>query len=126
MTLEDKIKIIEENRSPAIAALDSIIDLSNDMYGYFFDENTNVLKDGLQRDEKAENFIKEIKSDVAMYENLRSRLAQNDFNLSPAEVASVALTFYFAAERMKQEIVQLEKAISMSEKIFKDLSESTN
>lgn len=117
MTLEEKINIIKEHKSAAIAALDSIIDLTDSYYSRYFDSNGKLVE-GLAPDEQVENLIKDLKDDSAKYEIVRMKLQQDDFNLSALEISRIGIAFFFVELRLKSEREMIENAMKLSNTLY--------
>lgn len=76
----------------------------------FFNED-NTLKEGLTHDERAEDLILSSKANAKIFESIRRKLKDKDFNLSLFEVNYIGLAFFFASSRMKNRIKELETSI---------------
>lgn len=110
MSINKKIFMIQQNREPAIAALDSYLDYIYNLHEMFFNED-NTLKEGLTHDERAEDLILSSKANAKIFESIRRKLKDKDFNLSLFEVNYIGLAFFFASSRMKNRIKELETSI---------------
>ena len=111
MSINKKIYIIQENKSAAIAAINSYLDYIYSLHEMFFDEDGN-LKDGLPPDKNAEELIQSSKTNADKFELVRNKLIGDDFNLSTTEMDYIGLAFYFVHERMTLQIKNLERAKS--------------
>lgn len=74
----------------------------------FFDENGELKKD-LTKDEKFEDFLKSTRQDASNFENVRSKLLNDDFLLSIKEINYIGLGFMFSFLRIKKETDNLIK-----------------
>ena len=109
MSINKKIYMIQQNKEAAIAALNNYLDYIYHLHDLFFEEN-DQLKEGLERDEQAENLILSTKDQADRFENIRQKLINDDFNLSLTEINYIALGFLFSSIRMKKRIKDLETA----------------
>lgn len=119
MTLEEKISYIKENKKVAIAAINSVLDRIYGIKENFFDGDE--LKEGLERDEKAETELKKLFKDAEKYEKVRRKLLDDDFNLSLLEVNYVALSYFYLSTYWKKMIERLNKAINEADTALKIL-----
>lgn len=94
MNIEEKRKLIKENKDAAIAALNSYLDTIYKLTDTFFDKDGNRLKE-LPSEPKLEDFITSTKIDATRYEKVREKLIKNDFNLSLFEINEVGLAFLY-------------------------------
>ena len=62
-----------------------------------------------------------IKEDVSIYEKVRRKLLNNDFNLSLLEINYIGLAYMFYAIRFKKTIDNLKQAQQYSEEMHKKL-----
>ncbi len=108
MDIELKIQTIKDNKEIAIAALNSYLDTIYNMTDKFFDENGELKKD-LTKDEKFEDFLKSTRQDASNFENVRSKLLNDDFLLSIKEINYIGLGFMFSFLRIKKETDNLIK-----------------
>ena len=120
MTLEEKREIIIKNKDPALAALESVSDRIYDLTDPLLNDKGNIMTAKIGNSD-AQQFVKQLRDDSNKYEKVRQKLLSGDFNLSLTEINYVALAFHFCSERMRGEIISLEKAIELSEGIVKDL-----
>lgn len=111
MTLEEKQKLISENKDQAVAAVTTYLDSIYSVKEQFLTED-GELKEDLPRDEKAEEFVKSVQKDAKDYEIIRRKLIDGDFNLSLLETTRVALAFTFMSVQSERLIKQM---ISMKE-----------
>lgn len=111
MTLEEKQKLISENKDQAVTAVTTYLDSIYSVKEQFLTED-GELKEDLPRDEKAEEFVKSIQKDAKDYEIIRRKLIDGDFNLSLLETTRVALAFTFMSVQSERLIKQM---ISMKE-----------
>lgn len=122
MTLEEKIEIVKEFKEPAIAAINSYLDLIYDLNEKYFDDN-GQLKEGLDKNEKVEKFIKDLKDDAAVkYEVVRQKLIKDDFNLSLYEINLIASVFIYVREVWLKDIKKLEGAAKEAEEVIEKLT----
>lgn len=111
MTLEEKQKLISENKDQAVTAVTTYLDSIYSVKEQFLTED-GELKEDLPRDEKAEEFVKSVQKDAKDYEIIRRKLIDGDFNLSLLETTRVALAFTFISVQSERLIKQM---ISMKE-----------
>ena len=111
MTLEEKQKLISENKDQAVIAVTTYLDSIYSVKEQFLTED-GELKEDLPRDEKAEEFVKSVQKDAKDYEIIRRKLIDGDFNLSLLETTRVALAFTFMSVQSERLIKQM---ISMKE-----------
>lgn len=111
MTLEEKQKLISENKDQAVTAVTTYLDSIYSVKEQFLTED-GELKEDLPRDEKAEEFVKSVQKDAKDYEIIRRKLIDGDFNLSLLETTRVALAFTFMSVQSERLIKQM---ISMKE-----------
>lgn len=111
MTLEEKQKLISENKDQAVTAVTTYLDSIYSVKEQFLTED-GELKEDLPRDEKAEEFVKSVQKDAKDYEIIRRKLIDGDFNLSLLETTRVALAFMFMSVQSERLIKQM---ISMKE-----------
>ena len=120
MGIDEKIKVISENskviESSVTAYLDSIYEISEK----FFDSEGNLIE-GLPSDQKTIDLINSIKEDAPIYENLRRKLINGDFNLSLSEIALCGLSMVFIKIQFEKQINKLEQGRLKSEDIIKVL-----
>lgn len=109
MTLQEKAQMLEQNKEAAIAALDSVLDTYLNLTNPVFDENGN-LKEHLFKDEKAKNEALNLRADIPKYDNLRLKIKNGDFSLSPSEFAYVGISFLFCRDRAMHQIEAMQKA----------------
>ena len=67
MTLEEKQKLISENKDQAVTAVTTYLDSIYSVKEQFLTED-GELKEDLPRDEKAEEFVKSVQKDAKDYE----------------------------------------------------------
>ena len=125
MTLEEKIEFVKQNRDEAIVVLNGLLDAnytvieSHDEYmRTVIEEMGQTLK---ENDEAGRQFVMNIKEDVDVYEKVRRKLLNNDFNLSLLEINYIGLAYMFYAIRFKKTIDNLKKAQQYSEETHKKL-----
>ena len=111
MTLEEKQKLISENKDQAVTAVTTYLDSIYSVKEQFLTED-GELKEDLPRDEKAEEFVRSVQKDAKDYEIIRRKLIDGDFNLSLLETTRVALAFTFMSVQSERLIKQM---ISMKE-----------
>lgn len=135
MSLDTKIQVIKEEKESAILALTLYLDSIYNMTDKFFDNMiqevdgeekvVRVLKEGLVKDEKLENFIKELNNDCSEYEKVRRKVQNDDFNLSLQEISRIGLAFTYAGAITQKKIEENQKALAQINKIIKTLMEDT-
>lgn len=125
MTLEEKIEFVKQNRDEAIVVLNGLLDAnytvidSHDEYmRTVIEEMGQTLK---ENDEAGRQFVMNIKKDVDVYEKVRRKLLNNDFNLSLLEINYIGLAYMFYAIRFKKTIDNLKQAQQYSEEMHKKL-----
>lgn len=120
MTIEEKIQVIKEYKTSALAALNSYLDRIYDLTDKYFNED-GTLKEGLTRDEKLETFLLELKADAKKYEDVRKKIIDEDFNLSLKEINLIALSFIYVQTSWEKMINNLNKAIENTKLIISQL-----
>ena len=120
MTIEEKIQIIKEYKTSALAALNSYLDRIYDLTDKYFNED-GTLKEGLTRDEKLETFLLELKADAKKYEDVRKKIIDEDFNLSLKEINLIALSFVYVQTSCEKMINNLNAAIENTKLIISQL-----
>ena len=120
MTIEEKIQIIKEYKTSALAALNSYLDRIYDLTDKYFNED-GTLKEGLTRDEKLETFLLELKADTKKYEDVRKKIIDEDFNLSLKEINLIALSFVYVQTSWEKMINNLNAAIENTKLIISQL-----
>ena len=127
LTREEKIEYIKENKGAAVTAVTSYLDAIYSIKEKFLNEDETLRKE-LPKDKKAEDFIKSIQHDAAMFEIIRQKLICRDFNLSLTEISRIGLCFFFMKEQMTKQVETLnegiEKANSLIEKLIDPSSEN--
>lgn len=123
MSIEKKIETIKKNKDEAISAINFYLDTLYNMTDKYFDENNNLIE-GLEHDEKVEDFIKSMRQDTIQYENVRRKLINNDFNLSLVDIAYIGLSFLFMGTVTGKRIEVLIKELTERQKFFKSISEN--
>lgn len=122
MNLQEKIEYVKKNKPTAVAALNKVLDRIYDIKDKFFDDEEN-LKEGLERDEKAEKELHSLFRDAEKYEEVRQKLLDDDFNLSLAEVNYIGLSYFYLIANWENMIKRLRKAITEAEDGYKKLTE---
>jgi hypothetical protein len=120
MTIEEKIQVIKEYKTSALAALNSYLDRIYDLTDKYFNED-GTLKEGLTRDEKLETFLLELKADANKYEDVRKKIIDEDFNLSLKEINLIALSFVYVQTSWEKMINNLNAAIENTKLIISQL-----
>ena len=122
MNLQEKIEYVKKNKPTAVAALNKVLDRIYDIKDKFFDDEEN-LKEGLERDEKAEKELHSLFRDAEKYEEVRQKLLDDDFNLSLTEVNYIGLSYFYLIANWGNMIKRLKKAITEAEDGYKKLTE---
>ena len=125
MVQDEKNQLIKDNKDAAIAALNSVLDNIYELNEKFFDENGQLIPD-LTYDEKAKDFIIEIRKDAPKYEKLRRKMIDDDFNLSLAETARIGLAFMYMHLTIEKQINLLTQVDQKSKDIMSKLINSDN
>lgn len=120
MTIEEKIQVVKEYKTSALAALNSYLDRIYDLTDKYFNED-GTLKEGLTRDEKLETFLLELKADAKKYEDVRKKIIDEDFNLSLKEINLIALSFVYVQTSWEKMINNLNAAIENTKLIISQL-----
>lgn len=120
MTIEEKIQVVKEYKTSALAALNSYLDRIYDLTDKYFNED-GTLKEGLTRDEKLETFLLELKADTKKYEDVRKKIIDEDFNLSLKEINLIALSFVYVQTSWEKMINNLNAAIENTKLIISQL-----
>lgn len=115
--MEEKIKLVLDNKDAALAAVESYLDKMYDLTSMFLDEGE--LKEGLPRDEKAESFIKSLLDDEKNLEGIRRKLIDFPDTLDIVDVNRIGLAFFFCAENLRKQSEQLAAAQKTAEEISK-------
>lgn len=123
--MEEKIQIIKENRDAAMAALNSYLDKIYGLTDQYFTSD-GILKEGLTKDEKLENFLLELKEDASKYESVRRKIIDEDYDLSLIDINHVALAFTYVSATWQTMIKNLTKAIEETKPIVSKLMEKKN
>lgn len=123
--MEEKIQIIKDNRDAAIAALNSYLDKIYGLTDQYFTSD-GILKEGLTKDEKLENFLLELKEDASKYETVRRKIIDEDYNLSLIDINHIALAFTYVSATWQTMIKNLTKAIEETKPIISKLMEDKN
>ena len=120
MTIEEKIQVVKEYKTSALAALNSYLDRIYDLTDKYFNED-GTLKEGLTRDEKLKTFLLELKADTKKYEDVRKKIIDEDFNLSLKEINLIALSFVYVQTSWEKMINNLNAAIENTKLIISQL-----
>ena len=120
MTIEEKIQVVKEYKTSALAALNSYLDRIYDLTDKYFNED-GTLKEGLTRDEKLETFLLELKADAKKYEDVRKKIIDEDFNLSLKEINLIAISFVYVQTSWEKMINNLNAAIENTKLIISQL-----
>lgn len=124
MTLEEKQKLISENKDQAVAAVTTYLDSIYSVKEQFLTED-GELKEDLPRDEKAEEFVKSVQKDAKDYEIIRRKLIDGDFNLSLLETTRVALAFAFMSVQSERLIKQMISMKEIADSLVEQLMQGT-
>lgn len=125
MTTKEKIQIIKDYKSSAVAALNSYLDRIYDLTDKYFNED-NTLKKGLTKDIKLETFLLELKKDASNYEEVRRKLIDDNFDLSLKEINFIALSFVYVQTSWEKQVENLNTAIKDIKQIISQLMEKKN
>ena len=104
--MEEKIQLIKENKDAAVAALNSYLDRIYNLTNQYFTED-NQLKEGL-------------------YESVRRKLLDENYDLSLKEINYIALAFTYVSATWQTMIKNLTKAIEETKPIVSKLMEKKN
>lgn len=85
----------------------------------------NSLKEGLEKDARAEQIIKSLQQDAIGYEKVRSKLINSDFNLSLVEIARIGLSFFYLKTQMENQITILTKGLDKTNEAISKLIDKT-
>lgn len=118
--MKNKLSLIKEHKSDAIAALNAYLDKIYYLTDTFLDKNGNLLE-GLTYDEKPVNFVKSLTKDTQEYEKVRKKLIEDNFDLTLYEINLVGLSFYYLNQSWQKQIKQLLAAVEESNKIVEVL-----
>lgn len=124
MTLEEKQKLISENKDQAVTAVTTYLDSIYSVKEQFLTED-GELKEDLPRDEKAEEFVKSVQKDAKDYEIIRRKLIDGDFNLSLLETTRVALAFTFMSVQSERLIKQMISMKEIADSLVEQLMQGT-
>lgn len=125
MAIEEKIQIIKNYKSSAVAALNSYLDRIYDLTDKYFNED-NTLKEGLTEDTKLETFLLELKKDASNYEEVRRKLIDDNFDLSLKEINFIALSFVYVQTSWEKQVENLNRSIKDIKQIISQLMEKKN
>lgn len=125
MTIEEKIQIIKNYKSSAVAALNSYLDRIYNLTDKYFNED-NTLKEGLTEDTKLETFLLELKKDASNYEEVRRKLIDDNFDLSLKEINFIALSFVYVQTSWEKQVENLNRSIKDIKQIISQLMEKKN
>lgn len=125
MAIEEKIRIIKNYKSSAVAALNSYLDRIYDLTDKYFNED-NTLKEGLTEDTKLETFLLELKKDASNYEEVRRKLIDDNFDLSLKEINFIALSFVYVQTSWEKQVENLNRSIKDIKQIISQLMEKKN
>lgn len=115
--MDEKIKLVLDNKDAALAAVESYLDKMYDLTNMFLDKGE--LKEGLPRDEKAESFIKSLLDDEKNLEDVRRKLIDFPDTLDIVDVNRIGLAFFFCSENLRKQSEQLAAAQKTAEEISK-------
>lgn len=124
MTLEEKQKLISENKDQAVTAVTTYLDSIYSVKEQFLTED-GELKEDLPRDEKAEEFVRSVQKDAKDYEIIRRKLIDGDFNLSLLETTRVALAFTFMSVQSERLIKQMISMKEIADGLIEQLMQGT-
>lgn len=124
MTLEEKQKLISENKDQAVTAVTTYLDSIYSVKEQFLTED-GELKEDLPRDKKAEEFVKSVQKDAKDYEIIRRKLIDGDFNLSLLETTRVALAFTFMSVQSERLIKQMISMKEIADSLVEQLMQGT-
>ena len=113
--IDTKIELIKENSEAALVALDSQIETTKKLI-----ENKALLEID---DNSYEEVEASLRKDLASEENVRDKIAKNDFNLSLFEINIVALAFFYQEKVFEKQKQTLETLISKTNTLFQQLTE---
>lgn len=125
MAIEEKIQIIKNYKSSAVAALNSYLDRIYNLTDKYFNED-NTLKEGLTEDTKLETFLLELKKDASNYEEVRRKLIDDNFDLSLKEINFIALSFVYVQTSWEKQVENLNRSIKDIKQIISQLMEKKN
>lgn len=118
----NKIELIKEHKEDTLAGLNALLDKL-----YSLKEYTNEhgeIKEGLEADDKWKDYVLNTTKDISKYEKLRHKIQNNDFNFTITEINDIALVFFYLKCTWEKQIELLQKAITESDKVFKELTSS--
>lgn len=119
--IKEKQSLIKDNKEVVIRAINAYLDKIYNLTETFFNEDGS-LKKGLTSDEKVELFIKNLKNHQAViYENIRKKIIDDDFNLSQKEIAYVNSTLIYIFGCWESQIEKLTKASNEIIELIKKL-----
>lgn len=107
-----KIELVKQYKETAIAALNSYLDSMYNLTDKYFDKEGKMLPLP-EKNEKVENFIKEVRTGTQKYESVRRKLIDENFDLSLYEINLVALSLLFTTETMKKQVNNLTQTIEI-------------
>lgn len=120
LTNEQKVEYVKGNKQALVAAFNSYLDFIYDLHDQYFDENNN-LKEGLKHDEKLEGYIKSSYNESKMFEDVRRKLNEGDFNLSNVDFSYMGLALLQSKMRMDNQIKELSKSSEIMSQMIEKL-----
>ena len=117
MTLEEKRKLIFENKDPTIAAVTSVLDTYYNLLDPVTDKHGHLLVKKFD-DKAALQYAQDMQTDCHKYEVLLSKL-KKDEELTAVDIAHVGICYSFCITRATQQI----EAMSKAKELLSDISE---
>lgn len=121
-SLSKKIEIVRKNKDPALAALESVTDRIYDYTDTFLNKEGNLMTAKLG-DYRAQQYFLNLREDAKKYESVRSKLLNDNFDLSLSEVNYVALSFFYCEKNLQDQADAMLKAASFAHDLYEELTE---
>lgn len=125
MTIEEKIQVVKDNKSAALAALESVTDRIYDITDTLLNNKGNLMTAEI-KSYKTQQFLINLRKDAKKYENVRVKLMNDDFNLSLLEINYVALSFKFCSDNLKEQSELYLRSSKLSAELYQTLTEKSS
>lgn len=127
MTFTDKVNTIKKFKEPIITALNMVLDSYYELivsYTKGADYSSVELKDNLPED--LAPLIKDIKTDIDKYNDVKRKLLADDFSVTPLEVGYINNALIFSIIRFDKIIEYTEQAREAAKTISVVLTSDEN
>lgn len=125
MTIEEKIQVVKDNKSAALAALESVTDRIYDITDTLLNNKGNLMTAEI-KSYKTQQFLINLRKDAKKYEDVRVKLMNDDFNLSLLEINYVALSFKFCSDNLKEQSELYLRSSKLSAELYQTLTEKSS